>query len=94
MARTSTCRPCRLDLPCISRRSPLYLPAGADLDLSLVLPGDADIPDAAQRAMVSELAEKLEASGQYSSVFARPKVSRYIFLYLPFVSIISTYILP
>ena len=46
---------------------------GADLDLSLVLPGDLDIPDAAQRAMVSELAEKLEASGQYSSVFARPK---------------------
>ena len=46
---------------------------GADLDLSLVLPGDVDIPDAAQRAMVSELAEKLEASGQYSSVFARPK---------------------
>ena len=26
---------------------------GADLDLSLVLPGDVDIPDAAQRAMVS-----------------------------------------
>jgi DNA polymerase sigma len=47
--------------------------SGADLDLSLVLPGEVEIPDAAQRAMVSELAEKLEASGQYTSVVARPK---------------------
>ena len=47
--------------------------AGADLDLSLVLPGDVDIPDEHQRAMVSELAEKLEATGQYEGVVARPK---------------------
>ena len=72
---------------------------GADLDLSLVLPGDVDIPDAAQRAMVSELAEKLEASGQYSSVFARPKArAAYISpispLYRPYFSPISPLYLP
>ena len=49
---------------------------GADLDLTLVLDEHnptSEIEIEAQRNMVSELAEKIEASGQMESVIARPK---------------------
>lgn len=46
---------------------------GADLDLTLMMGGDDEMPKEEQSALVEKLAEAMEQSGQMESVHARPK---------------------